>query len=975
MSSTLSNIILNDYSSKYVLVLDDRAYYPNVQSTQEDILFEKRYLSDPEFFQGMPGTPSQVDPFRQCIGAIWTYKSLSPNTNPKQMTFFKSTADITRGDNALPTQYSDTIATKNGYAPTGIEFEDVSDQWAKFFGKGSYNQTLNLPRKATRLKVFVQEGGNPFENQTYQGDQSDLYIAAAALNLITPMNKKRGAPLVSLGTYGFQLSATDPDEVFKESASSQIGYYGHLNRIEPMDLQYATENGSGPIKKLWKLKQNSNESVYENARGIWESYLKDLCSYTIKYNRFDRFYDPVNDTYMYDRLFYQSSEFSMDLPNSILAQETSNEENKSSLYVDIRSEYNYYSKLYEKSTTLDTYETFEGTQAEVDEKQLPNIYEVPLSEDPDGTPDPDADLYVSGQNQYDFEKMGYKLLNCEYYPNNSEIKYNSNIIIYQNNKQFLDKYDNIKTQFPFYVNLEFKTEPKKQFTTIFNNYGMTNKIISMIISNNLNADEQDGFISTIDPDKSAPIKGNRTYYDPFDIIGEYRDKDDLTAPICLDEIYKIVDKRHAYKLMTPSFYSNKSQQLLEEPVKLDASYLTREYDLNRWFDGYLKHLTTLTPSPIAETSPGGINYDAWNELVTGLGAAATYSKVFKDQDEELFGGNGDFFDIINASIFTEKYRSLVNEKARTYEDIISLQGTEAGSTGAVMDDVTSVGAYNETLFYRVQKTSLSDSGVPDSKGVVQNIWIVRPNDEEDSSEIMKYIDTQVKYNKNYEYKIYAYQLVVGTKYGFQFTNKYHLGGDVTAAPGGFTSTGLLAKLSDFNQGIEASINNTSAASINGPQYITAEGSQAVLHKNTDEYTNEAGDKYQLTAESLVYRGEDNQTPNSLLMFDVICEPDVKLVEIPFYSKKVAVADAPPVAPEADIIPLRGEKNKIKINFLPSTVNQEIVPYIIEGKEDADSFSRIRKSQGRDLLKIKFAEYFEAGLSTEQYFKPIFLLKA
>ena len=53
--------------------------------------------------------------------------------------------------------------------------------------------------------------------------------------------------------------------------------------------------------------------------------------------------------------------------------------------------------------------------------------------------------------------------------------------------------------------------------------------------------------------------------------------------------------------------------------------------------------------------------------------------------------------------------------------------------------------------------------------LVQNIWMVKPNDDS-GSDIMKYIDTQVRYGQRYQYTVYAYQLVVGTKYGFQFIN-------------------------------------------------------------------------------------------------------------------------------------------------------------------------------------------------------------
>ena len=45
----------------------------------------------------------------------------------------------------------------------------------------------------------------------------------------------------------------------------------------------------------------------------------------------------------------------------------------------------------------------------------------------------------------------------------------------------------------------------------------------------------------------------------------------------------------------------------------------------------------------------------------------------------------------------------------------------------------------------------------------QNIWIPNTNKEE----VIQYLDSQVKYGVEYEYEIFAYQLVVGSKYKYE----------------------------------------------------------------------------------------------------------------------------------------------------------------------------------------------------------------
>ena len=87
----------------------------------------------------------------------------------------------------------------------------------------------------------------------------------------------------------------------------------------------------------------------------------------------------------------------------------------------------------------------------------------------------------------------------------------------------------------------------------------------------------------------------------------------------------------------------------------------------------------------------------------------------------------------------------------------------------------------------------------------------------------------------------------------------------------------------------------------------------------------------------------------MIMMDAICEPEVRLVEVPIYKKSVLVSDAASTAPEIDILPLNKQKNKIKINFLPSTVDRDMEPIsILDG--DKSKFHKIRLAQNRDLVK-------------------------
>jgi hypothetical protein len=87
-------------------------------------------------------------------------------------------------------------------------------------------------------------------------------------------------------------------------------------------------------------------------------------------------------------------------------------------------------------------------------------------------------------------------------------------------------------------------------------------------------------------------------------------------------------------------------------------------------------------------------------------------------------------------IFNSKLNTFVRNNYRTYQDI--LDGKKA---------------YNETVAYRISKYEMN------SNSPIQNYWI--PNNP--NLDLLNIIDTQVKYEKPYIYKIFAYQFVLGNK--------------------------------------------------------------------------------------------------------------------------------------------------------------------------------------------------------------------
>ena len=102
--------------------------------------------------------------------------------------------------------------------------------------------------------------------------------------------------------------------------------------------------------------------------------------------------------------------------------------------------------------------------------------------------------------------------------------------------------------------------------------------------------------------------------------------------------------------------------------------------------------------------------------------------------------------------------------ARTYQDILN-----------------GVLAYNEILFYRVEKWKHNQDG---SKSLVQNIFKpvgrVSPAKGADDDITTSFIDTQVKYGEKYSYEVYAVCFVIGNKYKFKSAEPRPVEGMVVA---------------------------------------------------------------------------------------------------------------------------------------------------------------------------------------------------
>ena len=144
-------------------------------------------------------------------------------------------------------------------------------------------------------------------------------------------------------------------------------------------------------------------------------------------------------------------------------------------------------------------------------------------------------------------------------------------------------------------------------------------------------------------------------------------------------------------------------------------------------------------NPSSETNnisvlPDSVSYES--QISQSLGQAGVYR----------FQNTRDTLNVLNDFV------NLMGQKFDTTKD--------GGITHPLKDfyDQAGQNKYYETVAFRIQKIGGSPTGDSRTENTIQNIWFYNKN------KAFEYFDTQVKYDTEYTYKVYKYDLVQGYKY-------------------------------------------------------------------------------------------------------------------------------------------------------------------------------------------------------------------
>ena len=911
--------IKNEYSNRYALVVPNAGYYSS--TTSDNAVNNKINLSR---------TPSNfrlvADPFRQAVGKVWTLRPAieagEEVAGTNNVRFLGKTDKF-----SIPIPYAGSFGSLED-----MKYKDVSDLWNNVvFTKGMYPDSLNLKRSVTRIQMFF---GAP-DYSVYDQAASSLMAKTTFLAMITDIDRKNQDSAYTITFKGedglFEGDQVDYPIVFNLNTGlggAPYNYASMLSFNQPASPKYSDISLMDVMME--PLTSNASKiAKHQSARENATSIMGAAIFKAGQQSRLRNYYSFFSDTYAFPSEdntkkvdkndTYLDYAFAMPLPMSPRALSLTNEVvNKTDIVVDINPQYNYYSKFYEKSNKdrNQLWASSDGQSYRIDPQDLPLIYQVPLDED--NTPSLDTD---SEKSKFRFENFGHRIMNCGYERNWFHFARDQNIILDQNSPQFLDKYNNVKRQFPWYVDLRFNCDTNREFTTLFTETGMMYRLMSSIIGNLFRGTNNHvtfvGGGASPKPSKDDPIL-TKKYYDKHD--ESYDDTpENERASICKGGVYSLESHRSFYQLIPPASSEDK-EAIGDDLVRVDSfgAYYRREYDLNNWLDHFIEYIAK---------GEEAMSADYIDPTVKSPYASYEKIRFFDEEDETINGYYNDAntpIEALKVLNFIDRYQSAVKLHQRSYADI--LDGTKA---------------YTETLFYRIQKVYVGTDRFPGTPDIItQNIWLPKPVGFEEDQQIMKYIDTQIPYDQNWEYTIYAYQLVVGSRYGFQYTSTIakNAVADVLADEFGKTSPNKVKAVKldqSFRQTANEEGYNYSGGVSGGTERLESSNEDGVVDAPQN-------------SRSYLWKRE-NGYPGRLIQMDAICEPEVRLVEVPIYKKIVRISDAPSIAPEIDIVPLNKEKNKIKINFLPSTVDREMEPISIL-EQDKFFFHYVRFAQNRDLLK-------------------------
>jgi hypothetical protein len=473
-----------------------------------------------------------------------------------------------------------------------------------------------------------------------------------------------------------------------------------------------------------------------------------------------------------------------------------------------------------------------------------------------------------------------------YYEWNNVVKGIDDIITFLDNLFFLSRYKNIVVpyfsakpefleepssqkyrQFPMYNKISFKTDGASTFADGMRDTGVGNYLIKEVIDN-----------------EEIAISNGQLVKRPWN------------KWIKLDRVRRPAPK-FAGGGVEPGYYRYWDMGEFLQSLLPDPKSLTDSLELSNYYENLFNTKNDTNSIYVYASS-----FDERGQIRTLINEASS------NRQQDLRQLN------IYAAGQAMRFIRLLYEKITGYEPGQEVGQPENGLFRTYQDVVIDgKPAYSETAFYRIEKRRASDGLF------LQNIYLPNSSDVD----VLTYYDTQVKYNSEYTYNIYAYQMVVGNKYRYKLNNMPY--GDGPSA--------------NFSPSLED-------PSFNKDEWIKFVNQMV----SSNEYTEVQYPDFGL---------QFSPNPSTALPYNeaeicVLSEPSIVLVEVPQTTFNTIIVDRPPMPPDVSLIPYRAKSDKILITF-NGAVGEEEKEFISLSKEDDELFEKYRLNQKVPVgsRKIKF----------------------
>ena len=338
----------------------------------------------------------------------------------------------------------------------------------------------------------------------------------------------------------------------------------------------------------------------------------------------------------------------------------------------------------------------------------------------------------------------------------------------------------------------------------------------------------------------------------------------------------------------------------------------------------------------------------------------------------------DLSQAIQCLVFSGKIGDEIKKNLRSFEDI--WKGVANRSS--------------ETVLYCVEKYDAR------SRRLLQKYWF--PNSNE--IDVINFVDTQVVYNKQYTYSVNAYQLVYGEEYDYTNVEVSPQNLNIDIIQGcqdlpAIMLSGLKCTLEptalqmrdcvykdaekivenvipvledryyDFTHMIAtAYVSYGKGSALLSPLYVGylayafetlgLISAQRFVRDLKSILRNITAGEITLEKEATPEVRASLQRESFLARVTVTTRPLLKLVKVPYFSRTGYIMDSPPVFPDVQVYPYKGENNKLLIWLNSNMGEYNLYPQVIEQSDVAQNRRLLQKNNLRpsDPLLYKTDDY-------------------